>query len=425
MKHLSVFLLGFLMLVGIACSNNNDEVLAQKMAGLLENNNYFGLRDVLTIAELQLPKDKYLYYKTLCDNAFFNSEDSNKSADLLLMQYGSTLDDTTIVKLLDVKSSNYIREYQYAEATDLLQTIVEQYASTLDSTDVADYQNSIQLYGSLASVKPQRIHKQCDVLIPSYQNEFAHLIVPVRCGGKADGFIFDTGANISTITYGVATDMGLSFIEANISVGSSTDIRTQAQLAVADSIEVGGILFENVVFLVMPDELLTFPSIGYEIHGIIGLPVISQMEEIRMNSDGTIFTPFEVVDKGIQNMYLDGQNPVVQLLHENDTLLFFLDTGANTSELSVKYYNAHEEDIKSKGTLRNTQRGGAGGMVNVEEYVLSHFSYTIGTNSSELPEISVQTNSRNLDYDGTIGQDIFGQFDKLILNFKFMYLDFE
>lgn len=333
--------------------------------------------------------------------------------------------DTLMVKHLENKSDSCVRNYHYGEAAELLQTIVDQYAHVVDSTDLADYQNSIKLYGSLASVAPQVIHKQGDVLVPSYQNEFSHLMVPVQCGSKKDSFIFDTGANLSTITVSTASAMGLSLIDTDITVGSSTSIDVTSQLAVADSLEVGGILFEHVVFLVLPDEMMSFPSIGYEIHGIIGFPIISQMEEVRMNRDGTIFVPIEPVDKGIQNMHFDEQNIIVHLIHEGDTLQFFLDTGANLSELSKKYYDAHEEAVKAIGTLRNTQRGGAGGIITVEEYAIPDFSYTIGTYSGVLEQIPVSLSDSHAEYDGTIGQDIFGQTDKMILNFKYMYLDLE
>jgi hypothetical protein len=36
---------------------------------------------------------------------------------------------------------------------------------------------------------------------------------------------------------------------------------------------IGKIVVENVVFLVFPDDQLSFPQIGYKISGILGYPV--------------------------------------------------------------------------------------------------------------------------------------------------------
>ena len=199
--------------------------------------------------------------------------------------------DTQTVQMLELKADSCIRNYQYGAAAEIFQTIVNQYSNKLDSTGLDDYQNSIRLYGSIASVEPQRIHKQCDVMIPSYQNEFAHLIVPVKCGGKTDGFVFDTGAN--------------------------------------------------------------------------------------------------------------------------------------KSELSKKYFDAHKDEIVANATLQHAHRGGAGGMVDVDEYVLGNFTYTVGSQSNVLEQISVSLEEKHSQYDGVMGQDIFGQFSTMILNFKDMYLDLE
>lgn len=336
-----------------------------------------------------------------------------------------TLSDNEQATLLEAKADSLVRKYQYAAAADTYRDIIDRFGHAVDSSDLADYNNSLQLYGALAMVPSQVMHKPGDVTIASYQNEFSHLMLPVRCGGRDDRFIFDTGANLSTITRSVALDMGLKLIESDISVGSSTDIEVTSQLAVADSIEVGGILFEHVVFLVLADDMLSFPSIGYEIHGIIGFPVISQMEEIRMNADGTIFTPFESIDRGFENLRFDGLNMIVALLHDDDTLQFFLDTGANMSQLSKKYYDEHEEEIKAKATLQHSHRGGAGGIVEVDEYVLRDFAYAVGSQHNVMEQMAVSLEEKHSEYDGVMGQDIFGQFGTMILNFKYMYLDLE
>lgn len=63
-----------------------------------------------------------------------------------------------------------------------------------------------------------------------------------------------------------------------------------------------------------------------------------QMGEIHVRKDGTIFIPQEPGNRHLENMFLHGLNPVVQLLSGSDTLLLTFDTGARSSELSKKYY---------------------------------------------------------------------------------------
>lgn len=413
-----------------ACSNlsKNNQAVDDYLLKLLENNEYFKLSEELLIEQKQLADERLLYYKMHCANVFDNGKESNEYADILLTKYKELLHDTIIVEILEVKSNNYIRNYQYKEAANMYHTILAQYGNILDSIKTDEYHNEQRLNRTLESVKPQHIHLQNDAEIPACRNKFRHLMVPVKCGSKTDEFIFDTGAGLSTIALSYATKMNLTIYESNIDVWSSTDITISSKLAVADTLYVGGIMFENVVFLVMPDDQLSFPSVNYEIHGIIGFPVIHQMGEIRMSKDGTIKIPKEPQNKKLNNMYLNGLKPIVKVISENDTLLFILDTGASSSELYKNYYERHKSNIQASGELKIAKRGGAGGIVDVQEYELQNFPYKIGSKSNVLPKISVvisESTSNNKGTDGNLGQDVISQFNEMILNFKYMYIDFD
>lgn len=426
-KIKNLIFLSILIFIGCTNSNENDTIVDSRLSELLGNKNFFKLQTELDSNQNKLSEDRLLYYRTQCEQAFCNGNQSNVYADLLLEKYKNQLNDTMIIELLNIKSCNYIQNYQYKEASELYKVILEQYSDILDSSEIVNFKNIYQLFGVLTSVKPQLIHKRNTVKISSHRNQFNHLMIPVKCEGIVDEFIFDTGANLSTISDSYAKKMGLTIYDSDINVGSSTHIDIQTKLAVADSLVVGGILFENVVFLVVPDEQMSFPSINYEIHGIIGFPVIHQMNEIRIHRDGTIIIPKEPQDRKLHNMFIDGLYPVVQLLSNSDTLLFTLDTGAKTSELSSKYYNNHKDEVKKIGKLKTSQRGGAGGIVEVEEYILQHFHYKIGTKRNEFLEIPVALTeySFNKYFDGNLGQDVFTQFNEMIVNFQYMYIDFE
>ncbi|PWG74236.1 hypothetical protein DF186_18940, partial [Enterococcus hirae] len=77
-----------------------------------------------------------------------------------------------------------------------------------------------------------------------------------------------------------ASRAGLSIREVGLQVATSTGKVVTADVAVADRLRVGGAEFRHVVFLVFPDELLTFPD-GTRISGLIGLPMIEALGEIR------------------------------------------------------------------------------------------------------------------------------------------------
>jgi hypothetical protein len=397
------------------------------LSDLLESKNYFKLRTELANVQNKLSEDRMLFYKANCEHVFNDCQSSNQSIEILLSKYKKQLNDKIVSDLLTIKAGNHIRLYQYKEAADTYNLILSQYRTILDSVNISEYENVQQLWQTLSVVKPQRIHKLSDVEISAYRNQFNHLMIPVKCGQIADEFIFDTGANLSTISDSYAEKMNMTLYESDIKVNSSTSISVQTKLAVADSLYVGDILFENVVFLVVPGEQMSFPSVNYQVRGIIGFPVIYQMDEVHLRKNGTLFIPENPQDKRLSNIYIETLSSIVQLQSGNDSLLFTMDTGARTSELSERYYTKNKEKVEKNGTLLHVNRGGAGGIVETEVYRLENFPYTIGSKSGTLSEISVNTVPYDFNkyYDGNLGQDILAQFDEMILNFQYMYIDFE
>jgi len=100
------------------------------------------------------------------------------------------------------------------------------------------------------------------------------------------------------------------------------------------------------------------------------------------------------------------------------------DTGANASNLTKQYYDRYQEKIKDDMVLRDKSVQGAGGGTQQKEtYTLNKFSYTIGTKNNVLPQIDIELSDSK--FDGLLGQDMISVFDTMILNFKYMYIDFE
>jgi len=197
-------------------------------------------------------------------------------------------------------------------------------------------------------------------------------------------------------------------------------------VGVADSLRISGLLFENVAFLILPDEQMSFPEVNYYIRGVIGFPLMYQMKEIRIDQSGNMFVPQTPVKQDLHNLFLDGLSPVVQLESGQDTLLIGMDTGAVNSEFSKKYFDTHQERIIEQGVKRTGMRGSAGGMIETEVYELTDVPFKIGNFQMTLPKIGVETQEYvfSKHFDGNLGQDVLMHFDEMILNFESMYLTF-
>lgn len=427
MKYSKILAFAILMTPVIGYSQKiADKIVDDRLNNLLERKDYFKLKDELAKSKNELTDDRILFYNVFIKKAFGEREKSNADIEVLFKNHSKMLNDTSVVKLLDIQAANYLYLYQYKKAASIFEEILSKHSKILDSADVSNYKNAKNLFATFVNIKPQKMYKQNDVLLNSYRNKFNHLMTPVKVDTTNEDFIFDTGANLSTISESQAKKMNLKIFEQSVDIGTSTQKEIQSKLAVADSLYVGDILFENVLFIVMPDDQLTFPQINYAIKGIIGFPVIHQLGEVHLRKDGEIFVPKLTTKTAESNMFFEGLNPVVKLTSENDTLLFTFDTGAAHSELSFKYFNGHKVNIEKNGELQTNERGGAGGKVAVKEYILSNFQITIGKHKTSLGKIPVTLEEYGFNkyFDGNLGQDVFVKFNSLVINFENMYIDF-
>lgn len=427
-KYKSIcFLLIIIALTACTTDRPNNGALDRKMTGLLEAKDYFRLETALNNSGSQLSEAKELYYRAFVQNAFNRTEQSLQTIDRLFSKHKKSLNDSLIANLLLVKYDSHIKQFEYQQGAEALHTMLASYSHAMDSAKLEEYKRDYPVFEMLKNAPPQKICHTTDVTVPIRKNEFNHLTMQVICNGVREDFIFDTGANLSTIVESVAERMGIKPLEGSVQIGTSTGNYVAMKIGVADSLRISGLLFENVVFLIVPDENLSFPDFNYYIRGVIGFPLMYQMKEIRIDHrTGNIVVPQTPVKQNLHNLFLDGLEPVVQLVSGQDTLLFMMDTGAVTSEFSKKYFDEHRERIVETSNHITRKRGGAGGIIETEIYELTEAPFKIGNFQMTLPKISVETleYSSTECFDGNLGQDVLMYFDEMILNFESMYLTF-
>jgi len=319
-----------------------------------------------------------------------------------------------------------VREFRYGDAADAYTRVA---AATDDSTrdDVA---NNAAVFAALRGVPAQMMSLAADVDVPVTRDRANLMNVPVSAGGKEERFVFDTGANLSTVSEKVAAEMGFRIIDRRIRVGTATGAEAQARLAVAPELRIGGATARNVVFLVLPDSALAFPQIGYEIRGIVGHPVIAALGEVTLTRDGHLRAaarPTAAAAAAEPNLCLDGLDNLVRGRIGGEALLLGLDTGARDSGLFPPYYRRHQAAVDS-GRAASIGIGGAGGSRQLSVRYIGPVTLELGGATATLPRLSVavEPSGQRSDYaDGDIGQDVITQFAEMTLDYLAMQLRFK
>jgi predicted aspartyl protease len=253
-------------------------------------------------------------------------------------------------------------------------------------------------------------------------------MVPIEVGGQTDNFIFDTGANLSTIIESQGQKLGLRIIDVPFDVGSITGGLVKAKIGVAKTLRFGNVELNNVAFIVFPDKALYIDQIKYQIKGIIGYPVINALREITITKDKQIFVPRKPSKLALNNLAMDGLTPLILGVHNGRKMTFSFDTGARKSSLYPPFFKAFEKEITSAGKQISTSITGAGGSRNVTAYKMENVLVEFGGKKPVFKSVEVYTqettlNSRTL-Y-GNIGRDMIDQHDKMTISFANMTVAFE
>ncbi len=246
--------------------------------------------------------------------------------------------------------------------------------------------------------------------------------------GAPQDAVLDTGAAYSTIVESVAERLNLRFFDGAVSVGAAAVEDVPARIAIADTLLLGGAEFKNIVFIVLPDEALSFAGGQYTIETIIGFPVLSRLERLTFAADDSgetlSFAPSPASARA-GNLYLDGLSPVVLAKTEgaDAPLRMVLDTGAAATNLSLEAVRAHPA-LAEKAESRSASYGGAGGTVEREDALaIPELALDISGAPVTLRDVMVLASGQASRRDGLLGQDVLRSGTGYVLDFRAMTLE--
>jgi hypothetical protein len=411
-----------------ACNNKPSlsAVAAKKLQSLLDNKEYFKLETQVKLYNDSLGDEKKLYYASLIDNVFNRNIDCINDVDRLLKNFSDQLTDSVKANMRRLQSDSYFKTYQYAKAAQTDSSTLKMYSKALPKDYIEDVKKQILLRGALKNIAPQQTIIKSNTSIPWSHNKLGLIQIPVKCNSTVYNAVFDTRANISGITKTYAKKLGLHMLNVSFDESSGeTGLKFKTSEGIADSLYIGGRLVKNVVFEVMPDSVLYFFAAKFQLNMILGYPVIEQLGEVHIFKNGKMTIPLTPAQSGLHNFALDGLDPVIALKKDNDTLEFQFDTGASSSLFYVSYFNRYKTDVIKSAKKKMVGFFGAGGSKKKEVYVLPKINLTLGNKTVTMDGVDLlqQKIIPTEKFYGNIGQDFTKNFNEIIYNFKYMYIN--
>ena len=403
----------------------SSAAVVAKLSSLLNQKEFFKLEKELNSDRRNISNNQRLYFQSFIDDAFNRNEASVNTIDTLLNNYSASLTDSTKAALQLLQADCYFKLFEYEKAALNDSLILDRYSKSLDSNKISDIKNDLLIRNALRFTPPQFTSIPRNTSLRWTRDAIGLIEIPVKRDTTTYSCIFDTRANISSITQTYATKLGLKMLNVSYDEASGiTGIKFKTGLGIADSLYIGDILIRNVVFQVMPDSILYLAPIKFSLNVIIGFPVINQLKEIHILKDGQMIIPLLQSASDLHNLALDRLDPVVSLLTGKDTLLFNFDLGATTSGFYYAYFEKYKGQILKEGHKKTIQLGGAGGIQKKVVYTMPHIELSLGSKKVILDsaDILLQKIFSEEKMYGNIGNDFTSQFNELILNFDRMYI---
>lgn len=367
-----------------------------------------------------------IFLNAIENNIFGDFESSNNRMEVLLQKYFSSLPDSILTDIYEIKASNHINLFEYKKAYETALLLNSGYSCYLDSDKRDDIENELIIWKALQNVPPQKLIKEGVISIPLKKDLAEMWNIPVKIKDKNYDFVFDTGANFCVIMESLARKLGFEIIEnSKLKVGTSTDKKVESKIAISKQMKIGSIIIENVIFIVLPDEALNFGN--YRIDGIIGNPIMKAFGELIIKNDNELVIPEQPEKSDLKNLAFDGFTPIIQMVYNNDSLNFIFDTGGQETYLYNPFFLKYKNNISKNCKITKIKIGGAGGSVDVSGYILDKLILNSGYSKFELKKVKLITDKiRDFDeyFHGHLGQNFYGNFSTIKINYSEMYIEF-
>lgn len=283
-----------------------------------------------------------------------------------------------------------------------------------------------------------RPHKNVKVPFTYYsgkREDPVSIYVDVKINGKATKVNYDTGAGVNVMSRELAKEFGIKAKDnAGITISGVSNV--ESDFVIVDSLRFGEIVFKNVPF-----QIIDFSTGNAEADAklkatklkcVLGNQTMMPLGEIQFDfASCNIIVPEKLSETPVYapNMYRSGDFRFVVDLYDEvsqDNIYVLIDTGAAYCGLTNKYFNKNRELFKDR-TVTDSIRYAGGGGVGVSKIFRTNMRYRVGDRTVESDSISVSAEGdiQASDYDMLYGLPEMTKFDKMIVNFKNMWIRME
>ena len=398
---------------------------SQDLDHLIEEKNYPEFERELPSAKLT--RNDRLYFEGVLADRLNQPERAIASLEKVLPEL-ITSNRKRAVVALDALGQDDFMMGRYSEATARYTELLRRFDSFLDEAERRAAKDNRDTFGLLGNSASQTISGERSFSVPIRQDRLGDIDVPLKIGASSEWWIFDTGANITTITRSTAKRLGLSISKGHAQTQSGpTGAEVSLSTAIIPDIAFGRAVIHNVVVLVMDDKDLNI-DIGarqrYQINGILGYPVLAELGRFTVRENAIEIGSSLAPSTRMAGLYVEELTPLIAAAVSGKNIVFQLDTGNTGADLTARFLKEFPERFTSLKPEQG-RSSGAGGAHPATVYRLPELQLNFGSAAATLKNVSLFAGDRGEFLDklyGNLGQAVLRQFRSYTIDFTHMQL---
>src|SRR5690554_4071053 len=194
----TVFIALFLLLNSFNLFSQSDTKVFQEIEQLVSHRNFFQAYEIYAGHKSSLSNVHQLYFDAVLNNAFNRVAQSNIAIEKLTRNE-TDLNDSLIFRIIEIKKDNAVKLFDYADAASAIEMLLKDYLPFLSEEKASELKNELKIWSALKDEPRQQVTERQEQTMKMTQDKAGLKNLGVSFANDTIPFIFDTGANISTV----------------------------------------------------------------------------------------------------------------------------------------------------------------------------------------------------------------------------------
>ena len=241
--------------------------------------------------------------------------------------------------------------------------------------------------------------------------------IPAIVNGVAVDMMLDTGATLNILSQGMAEQLGMDMIDAEVFLDGMGENR--GRMAVAKLLRMGNLEMRNVLFCVMDnDHEVGSHAETAHLNAILGLPLLELLGCVQLDfRSKTLRSATDMpLDEANMSCGFAENGLQVEVRHHENRLSLIPDMGATHSAVGIRSFAIQPDYITRNYPNREVVFVGWGGSVSGKEYLYPQFDVVVGSTVVSLPQLSILEGT---DYDSRLGMDFFTRCERVTFRLRY------